>query len=193
MDVTATLNGTPIDTTNVEVADNGEFELSLSALHLKGDDSIQVFLRDRKGFASESGVINPPETNNMTGNINPESPLYFHYTIFEPATTLIVTDAGLVSPVDPLNPEIEVNLENKPDLPEEQGLLSIDFVSQFNFGTKGISAQGQTYYADSQRLLNEDGTVNETEERSNYVQVSDRRSTDTRGGWELALRQEEQF
>ncbi|WP_240481952.1 BspA family leucine-rich repeat surface protein [Enterococcus pernyi] len=98
-----------------------------------------------------------------------------------------------VDPVDPLNPEIEVYPENKPDLPEDQGLLSIDFISSFNFGSQAISIHEQTYYAQPQRLLNEDGAVNENEVRPNYVQISDRRPESERNGWELAVTQQEQF
>lgn len=98
-----------------------------------------------------------------------------------------------VAPVDPLAPDTEVDPENKPELPEDQGLLSIDFISTFNFGAQPISAQAQTYYAQPQRLLNEDGTVNEEEERPNYVQISDRRPEDARNGWGLAVTQKEQF
>ncbi|MEQ6207378.1 WxL domain-containing protein [Enterococcus mundtii] len=98
-----------------------------------------------------------------------------------------------VLPVDPLDPEVEVDPENKPDLSEDQGLLSIDFVSQFNFGIQRISVSDKTYYAKPQRLLNEDGTVNEAEERPNYVQISDRRPESERNGWELAVTQKEQF
>ena len=57
---------------------------------------------------------------------------------------------------------IEVEPENKPELPENQGQLSIDFISSFNFGSQAISVHEQTYYAQPQRLLlNEDGTVKE--------------------------------
>ncbi|MEQ6207831.1 WxL domain-containing protein, partial [Enterococcus mundtii] len=99
----------------------------------------------------------------------------------------------IADPVDPLNPEIEVDPENKPDLPGDQGLLSIDFVSFFNFGSQTISIHDQTYYAQAQRLLNEDGTVNENEVRPNYVQISDRRPESERNGWELSVTQQEQF
>lgn len=99
-----------------------------------------------------------------------------------------------LNPVDPLDPEVEVDPENKPELPEEQGLFSIDFISSFNFGSQIISAQDQTYYAQSQRLQNSDGTLNESEERPNYVQISDRRSATDRGnGWQLAVTQNRQF
>ncbi|MCW6016623.1 BspA family leucine-rich repeat surface protein [Serratia marcescens] len=98
-----------------------------------------------------------------------------------------------VDPVDPLNPEIEVDPESKPNLPGDQGLLSIDFVSSFNFGSQAISIHEQTYYAQPQRLLNEDGAANENEVRPNYVQISDRRPESERNGWELAVTQQEQF
>lgn len=98
-----------------------------------------------------------------------------------------------VPPVDPLEPEVEVNPENTPELPENQGLISIDFVSSFNFGSQAISVHDQTYYAQPQRLLNEDGAVNENEVRPNYVQISDRRPESERNGWELAVTQKEQF
>ncbi|PTO36606.1 hypothetical protein C6N14_03165 [Enterococcus mundtii] len=98
-----------------------------------------------------------------------------------------------VPPVDPLDPETEIDPENPPVIPEDQGFLSIDFVSQFNFGPQRISVSGQTYYAQPQRLLNEDGTVNEAEERPNFVQISDRRSDDERNGWQLSVTQNGQF
>ncbi|WP_269924507.1 WxL domain-containing protein [Enterococcus innesii] len=105
----------------------------------------------------------------------------------EPKTTVPV------NPTDPLAPEIEVNPENKPDLPEDQGPLSIDFISAFSFGTQAISVNEQIYFGKTQRLLNGDGTLNETEERPNYIQISDRRPENERHGWQLAVTQKEQF
>lgn len=98
-----------------------------------------------------------------------------------------------VSPVDPLEPENEVDPENKPELPEDQGFLSIDFVSQFNFGIQNISVNDQIYYAYPQRLLNEDEKVKKIEERPNYVQISDRRPANERNGWQLSVTQNGQF
>lgn len=192
-EVTATHNGEPLNIEEVTVEDDGKFTLDLSEVSLEIDDEIQVFLRDAEGSALAAGVVNPPETNNTRGNINPSTELTFHDITFEPATTLIVGDLGPVSPVDPLDPEIEVDPENKPELPEDQGQLSIDFISSFNFGSQAISVHDQTYYAQPQRLLNEDGTVNESEERPNYVQISDRRSENERNGWTLGVTQKEQF
>lgn len=98
-----------------------------------------------------------------------------------------------VPPVDPLEPELEVSPENKPEIPEDQGLLSIDFVSQFNFCTQSISSTDKTYYAQPQRLLNEEGEVIADEGRPNYVQISDRRSDANRVGWEISVIQNTQF
>jgi len=98
-----------------------------------------------------------------------------------------------VSPVDPLAPDQEVDPENPPELPEDQGALSIDFASRFSFGNQGISAQTKRYFAQPQRLLNADGTVKDAEERPNYIQVSDRRPEEERHGWQLAVTQNSQF
>lgn len=102
-------------------------------------------------------------------------------------------ELDLVIPVDPLDPDKEVDPENPPELPEDQGALSIDFVSQFTFGEQGISVKNKNYHAQPQRLLNPDGTVNEVEERPNYIQISDRRSENNRHGWQLAVTQNTQF
>ncbi|WP_233619150.1 WxL domain-containing protein [Enterococcus sp. S53] len=192
-EVTVAHNGEFINTEMVIVDADGRFKIDLSEISLEIDDEIQVFLRDAEGSAQEAGVINPPVTNNDRGNVNPATELSFHDVNFEPATTLIVGDIGPVSPVDPLDPDAEIDPENRPDLPEDQGMLSIDFVSSFHFGTQTISVTDQVYYAQPQRVLNEDGTVNNGEERPNYVQVSDRRPENERNGWQLAVTQNTQF
>ncbi|NMP59811.1 WxL domain-containing protein, partial [Enterococcus mundtii] len=191
--VTATHNDEPINTENVVVENDGTFTLDLSDRILQEDDKIQVFLKDLEGSAAAAGVMNLPITNDEQGNINPKSPLSFRDKLFDEATVLTVQDLRPVSPVDPLDPETEINPENKPQLPEDQGRLSIDFVSQLQFGTQGISVTDQTYYAQPQRLLNEDGTVNKSEERPNYVQISDRRPENDRNGWQLAVTQNDPF
>jgi hypothetical protein len=98
-----------------------------------------------------------------------------------------------MNPVDPLDPEVEIDPDNKPDLPETQGLLSIDFVSSLNFGSYDISVQDQTYNAQPQKLLDEGGIVIDGKERPNYIQISDRRPGNERNGWQLAVTQKEQF
>lgn len=127
------------------------------------------------------GYILQSRTSNHYGFLSEDGTVTFTY----------VKEA--VEPVDPLNPKTEIDPENKPVLPEKQGLLSIDFVSEFQFGTQRISVMDQTYHAQPQRLLNEDGSINNTEERPNYIQVSDRRPDTERNGWQLAITQNNQF
>lgn len=191
--VTATHNGQAINTEHVEVDEDGKFTIDLSELQLTEEDEIQVFLRDKNGSAQAAGIVNPPLTNDEQGNINPAQPLDFHDVTFAEATILTVGNFDPVSPVDPLDPENEVLPENQPELPEEQGALSIDFISRFNFGKQNISVKDKTYYAQPQRLLNEDGTVNEIQERPNFIQISDRRPDNERSGWQLSVTQNGQF
>ncbi|NBA63776.1 WxL domain-containing protein [Enterococcus mundtii] len=109
------------------------------------------------------------------------------------ASTVVEKSRRPPNPKDPLKPDEEVAPENVPELSEEQGLLSIDFVSRISFGQQGISTQIKNYYAQPQRLLNSDGTVNVAEERPNYVQISDRRDKSDRHGWVLSVTQNKQF
>ena len=108
-------------------------------------------------------------------------------------TVEYVYDTEKVTPVDPVKPEEKVDPDDKPLITENQGLLSIDFVSQFRFSEQVISVDDAIYYAHSQKLLNEDGQIRE-ENRPNYVQISDRRvQDDSDVGWSLSLVQKEQF
>lgn len=114
------------------------------------------------------------------------------YTRKRENLTLIYRSVNL-PPLDPLNPEMEINPDNKPEIPENQGLLSLEFVSNFQFDNQTIALQDKTYYAQPQRLLNDDGTVNKEEKRPNYVQITDRRLENERAGWQLSVTQNRQF
>ncbi|WP_086314499.1 hypothetical protein A5821_002074 [Enterococcus sp. 7F3_DIV0205] len=92
VEFTATLNGQPLDTSSVVVDEMGNFELSLEAMTLKEGDEIQLFARDHEGSALKAGVVNPPITNNDTGNSNPSQKLTFHDTSFEAAPTINVSE-----------------------------------------------------------------------------------------------------
>ncbi|MBL1228253.1 hypothetical protein IW492_03265 [Enterococcus sp. BWB1-3] len=99
VEVTAAHNGQAFDTSGVTVDDDGNFTIDLTALTLEEDDIIQVFLRDNEGLAGNAGVIAPPATNNERGNINPAESFDFHDTAFEPAATLMVTRASVLTAV----------------------------------------------------------------------------------------------
>lgn len=103
VEVTATYNGEAMDTSSVTVDSSGNFDLPLTGVNLAEGDIIQVFLRDKEGSAGAAGVINPPNTNNDIGNINPASELNFHDTTFIEATTLTVVDADAVLTVEFIN------------------------------------------------------------------------------------------
>ncbi|MBO0441796.1 WxL domain-containing protein [Candidatus Enterococcus ikei] len=92
VEITATLNGQPLDTSSVVVDEMGNFELSLEAMTLKKGDEIQLFARDHEGSALKAGIVNPPITNNDTGNSNPSQKLTFHDTLFEAAPTINVSE-----------------------------------------------------------------------------------------------------
>lgn len=92
-------------------------------------------------------------------------------------------------PVDPLDPDTQVNPENPPEIDEEQGFVSLDFVSQFQFGTVGIRSETTTYDALPQKLL-QPADPNDNL-RPNYVQVSDRRRENS--GWTLRATLREPF
>ncbi|EPH93762.1 MucBP domain protein [Enterococcus faecalis 06-MB-DW-09] len=141
-------------------------------------DQYRAEPKDIKGYL----LVNKPD--NEVGQFTLES-----------QTVSYVYNKEQVNPKDPLYPEIEVDPENKPDLSENQGPLSIDFVSGFRFGEQVISVQEHTYYANPQRqrLLDENNATDEIQLRPNYVQISDRRLTDERGGWELSVTQRTQF
>lgn len=170
--VAENVDGQKLTTT---VNPDGSWDLPILADTISEGDELQIFLTDK------------------VGNRNPVSEKELFDAIFPPATRTEVSGRSSIAPVDPLNPEIEVTPDNKPEIPENQGLLSIDFASQFHFGAQSISAIDKTYYAQTQRLLDENGEVIEGEERPNYVQISDRRSEADRFGWEISVTQNTQF
>ncbi|MGL9894789.1 WxL domain-containing protein [Enterococcus sp. DIV0806c] len=160
------------------------------------DESLAELAEPRilRGLLEEDYETEPLEIEGYTLKEMPEN-AKGRFTKEEQIVTYLYTKDVLdpVSPVDPLVPETEVDPENPPELPGEQGALSIDFASRFSFGKQGISAQTKNYYAQPQRLLNPDGTINAEEERPNYVQISDRRSESDRHGWTLSVTQNGQF
>jgi len=166
-----------------------EGEVNVRYLDEKGNELASS--EKLNGQIGEEYKTNPKDIKGYQVKIIPENSSGIFTEEVQTVIYVYVDDS--VAPVDPLNPEAEVSPNNPTVLPEKQGLLSIDFVSSFNFGSQPISVNDQTYYAQPQRLLNEDGTVNETEERPNYVQISDRRPENDRNGWQLAVTQNDPF
>lgn len=99
--------------------------------------------------------------------------------------SVIVEAMADMDPKDPLAPDNTVDPDNPPDLTESKGAISIDFISQFNFGRVAIQPDRAEYPAQPQQL-------NDAEndplggKRPNYIQISDRRLEAT--GWTLSAR-----
>lgn len=90
----------------------------------------------------------------------------------------------VTNPVDPEDPDKELQPDD-PNVDEgTTGPLSIDYVSNLDFGNVKISGNDKIYYANPV-------TFGVGIERAPYVQVTDNRGTKT--GWELTVRQESQF
>lgn len=110
-------------------------------------------------YTTSTGVTFTPATD-PTGPVNPDSP----------------------DPTHPVNPQ-------KPDGTKPNsgtsGPLSIDYVSDFDFGTQKISSADQTYFATAQSYS---GNQSDT---SVYAQISDNRGTGA--GWTLSVTQDGQL
>ncbi|MHC5372255.1 WxL domain-containing protein [Enterococcus sp. LJL120] len=97
--------------------------------------------------------------------------------------SVTVTDSGVTNPVDPENPEKEVDPGPGPST---DGELRIDFVSKLNFGSVSTTGTNRSYSSLAQLFHNEG-----TSARGYYIQVTDRRRA--ADGWNLTLTQDSQF
>lgn len=90
----------------------------------------------------------------------------------------------VTKPVDPNDPDKEVDIDDETVGGGTAGPLSIDYASNIDFGDVKKSGNEITYFANPI-------TINGGEERAPYVQVTDNRGTKT--GWNLQVKQNEQF
>ncbi|EUJ29203.1 cell surface protein with WxL domain [Listeria floridensis FSL S10-1187] len=110
------------------------------------------------------------------------------------AGVLFQADTGVTSPVNPLDPTVPVGPvnpadPNNPHEPGTSGPLSIDYVSNFDFGSQVIESKDKTYYAKLDHVL---ATSTSTElDVPNFVQVTDKRGSNV--GWKLSVKQNGQF
>lgn len=89
-----------------------------------------------------------------------------------------IVDPGGVDPIEPYPPAG----------PGTSGPLSVDFVSNFNFGARKISDEDKGYNAMAQEIKSEESSRRYI---NNFLQVTDQRGTGE--GWELSVRQTSQF
>lgn len=114
-----------------------------------------------------------------------ENPGVIEKSIKSQGDVVFKVDDGKTPPVDPMNPDEEVELEEPGE--STDGPLSIDHVSNLHFGEQLISAKPKTYYAALEKMKKGE----ETKEVPNYVQVTDKRGSNE--GWYLSVQQDKQF
>ncbi|MDK1725973.1 WxL domain-containing protein [Dellaglioa algida] len=98
-----------------------------------------------------------------------------------PGTVDPTNPGGTVDPTDPTNP---VN-------PGTGGPLSIDYVSNFNFGKQKMSGNDEVYNSELVTVTTATPTAGTKKEVANYLQVSDNRGTVS--GWKLSVQQSKAF
>ncbi|MDK1716940.1 WxL domain-containing protein [Dellaglioa algida] len=98
-----------------------------------------------------------------------------------------IEDNGTTDPTDPTNPGTPID-PTDPN-PGTAGPLSIDYVSNFDFGSDNkISGDDKTYYAKPIEATDNGGNK---VQRANYLQVTDKRGSNI--GWYLTVKQGAQF
>lgn len=96
------------------------------------------------------------------------------------------TGGGTVTPpVDPEDPDKEIDPDDKEVVTDNKGSLRLDVVPAFDFGTQQIKTGIKNYYAE----LPKDKTLNEA--IPYYAQVTDVRGTGA--GWRLSAKMTSQF
>lgn len=98
-------------------------------------------------------------------------------------------------PKDPDDKKTDVVPGPGPYEPGTKTSLSIDFVSNLDFGKQKITTDDQTYKSKLQFLEEKDasGTVTDSYYTSNFAQVTDNRGEATPSGWTLTVKQLDQF
>lgn len=110
-------------------------------------------------------------------------------TIKSNADITFALDNSTTSPVNPTDPTQPVTPNPAdPHQPGTAGPLSIDYVSNFHFGTQQIKPGSATYYAQLDQVQNSGGNLISV---PNYAQVTDKRGLNL--GWKLSVKQDAQF
>ena len=126
------------------------------------------------------------------GVFNSQSIQYMRHggTAHSTGSIKYVTDNSTTDPIDPTNPD-----PDKPVTPTDPGHenpgagpLSIDYVSNINFGEQKTTGTDATYYANLDKISESDGTASEV---PNFVQVTDKRGSNA--GWHLSVTEDTQF
>lgn len=109
------------------------------------------------------------------------------------AKVMFEANTDITEPVDPENPDPTEPVDpTDPVEPGTEGPLSIDYVSNFDFGTQKTSGNAETYTAKPVEItLYDEENEGEKVMRAPYAQVTDNRGT--HAGWTLTVKQPEQL
>lgn len=99
-----------------------------------------------------------------------------------------ITNTDTTDPKDPTDPDNKP--KPNPDNPgtDEEGPLSIDYVTNIKFGQQKPSGNDVSYFATLDKVINQDDSEKPVPA---YVQVTDNRGSNA--GWSLSVKQDEQF
>lgn len=135
--------------------------------HVKFKVVMAVFASGFVGTGVNAKAVEQVATYNSNSNIN-----------FVPSTSI-------TKPIDPINPTNPTPETPEPEKPGTVGPLSIDFASNFEFGTQEITTENKVYMAKVQSYKDSQNIT------PTFVQVTDKRGSNT--GWSLNLKQAHQF
>lgn len=96
-----------------------------------------------------------------------------------------IPSTGTTDPIDPTNPTNPNPEKPVPPKGGTDGPLSIDFASDFEFGTQEITTEDMVYKAKPQAYEDSEKIT------PNFVQITDKRGSNA--GWSLNLKQDYQF
>ncbi|WP_286138245.1 WxL domain-containing protein [Bacillus sp. AFS055030] len=174
--------------TDISTSITGTAEASSTVRIILPDQSILTTITETDGSYS---VSIPPRTLYEGDVVRATATDIAGNTSTETFATVTAETKNPVDPTNPTNPVEPVNPTdpNNPHEPGTKSSLSIDYVSNFNFGEHEISGSNEVYTAQLDQVKQtSDGSVIQV---PNFIQVTDHRRAKT--GWKLSVQQNEQF
>lgn len=96
-----------------------------------------------------------------------------------------VDNTDTTKPIDPIDPENEIKPNPENPGTGNPGPLSIDYVSDIQFGKQKAYGGNFSYFASLDEVVNKDDSKKEV---PNYIQVTDNRGNNS--GWSLSVKQD---
>lgn len=170
----------------------GQYEVAVETTSVIVDISEQELVKEASLVEREEQKGNEPfdelETEQSEGSLE-EAPECLHEANTELEDALSVVNKETEEVIMSTDRETFLVSNNL----EDHGGLSIEYASTFNFGSQKIVIQDQLYFAATEKRWKEESPDEQVESGPNYIQISDRRSEQNQTGWQLSVRQNEQF